>query len=197
MTDATFLQSPALSAHAFRAVLASFSTPATPVTIAAASDAPAPLLPVAATVVLTLADYKTPIWLSPTLNVDAVRKYLRFHTGAPLTTIAGEAAFALLTVEETHAGLPAFNLGTHEYPDRSTTLIVQVAGFSEGPKVSVSGPGLQHALVVRVAAASQHLWREVQNNNSLFPIGYDFMFASSNTLMSLPRSSLVEIMETT
>jgi alpha-D-ribose 1-methylphosphonate 5-triphosphate synthase subunit PhnH len=197
MTDATVLQSPAQAAHAFRAVLASFSTPATPVTVMAASDAPAPLLPTAATVLLTLADFQTPIWLSPNLNVDAVRKYLRFHTGAPLTTVAMDAAFAVLTAEETKDGLPIFNLGSHEYPDRSTTLIIQVADFSHGPLVAVSGPGLELPPRLTVAGASEILWRSIHNNNSLFPIGNDFMFASPTEITALPRSSHIEIMEMT
>lgn len=197
MTDATILQSPAQAAHAFRAVLASFSNPATPVMIAGASDAPAPLLPAAATVLLTLADYQTPLWLSPDLNVDAVRKYLRFHTGAPLTTVAEDAAFAVLTAEETKSGLPAFNLGTHEYPDRSTTLIIQVADFSDGPLVAVSGPGLELPARLTVAGTSETLWRNIHNNNCLFPIGNDFMFASSTEIAALPRSSQIEIMEMT
>lgn len=195
MTDATLLQSPGQAAHAFRAVLASFSTPATPVKIALASDAPAPLLPAAATVLLTLADYQTPVWLSPTLNVDVVRKYLRFHTGAPLTTVSQDAAFALLTAEETGADMPAFNLGSQEYPDRATTVIIQVPNFDDGLSVTVSGPGLMQPTEVRVNEATLGLWSHIQNNNSLFPMGYDFMFASATTLMALPRSSHIEVKE--
>jgi alpha-D-ribose 1-methylphosphonate 5-triphosphate synthase subunit PhnH len=195
MFDATYLQSPAQAAHAFRAILSSFSKPAVSLKIATADDAPLPLLPAAATVLLTLADYQTPIWLSPELNVDIVRKYLRFHTGAPITTAAQDATFALLTVEEATTFMPDFNLGDHEYPDRSTTVIMQVSDFAGGLTVAATGPGLEFPVNVNVAGPSDELWRHIQNNNSLFPIGNDFVFTSINEIMSLPRSSQIAMME--
>jgi alpha-D-ribose 1-methylphosphonate 5-triphosphate synthase subunit PhnH len=195
MIDATILQSPAQAAHAFRVILASFSKPAVPVSIASAEDAPFPLFPAAATVLLTLADYQTPIWLSPELNQDAVRKYLRFHTGAPITSDTKNAAFAVLSSVETKTKIPDFNLGSHEYPDRSTTIVVQVPSFSTGDVIGVSGPGLNHPIKLMVDEAPRHLWQHIHNNNSLFPIGNDFILSSASQIVTLPRSSHITLAE--
>ena len=38
-----------------------------------------------------------------------------------------------------------FALGTSEYPDRSTTLVLQVDRFGGGEGLSLAGPGIAHA----------------------------------------------------
>lgn len=195
MTEAQVLQSPAEAARLFRAILGCFSKPAVPVAIAMAADAPEPLLPTTAAVLLTLLDYQTPLWLSEELNRDAVRKYLSFHTGAPLTNVPQEAAFAAMNVAELLGRWPAFNLGTHEYPDRSTTIIVQVPSLSKGDAVTVAGPGLAEAVRFQAAEASPALWQKIRNNNELFPIGSDFLFASAERVAAIPRSSRISLME--
>ncbi len=195
MSEPHILQTPQNLATCFRTILSSFSKPAVPVAIAHMPDAPIPLLPTTAALALTLFDYQTPFWLSPDLNTDEVRKFLRFHTGAPLTLNPREASFAIITTTETARGWPDFNLGNHEYPDRSTTVIVQVPSFAAGEMVTVSGPGLEHPVSLAVVDATPHFWQHIQNNNSLFPIGNDFIFASAEAIAALPRSSLVQLME--
>lgn len=195
MIDAQTLQSPTEAALLFRTILASFAKPAVPVSIAKASDAPAPLLATVAAIAVTLFDYQTPIWLSPELDQDDIRKFIRFHTGAPLTTNPSEASFALMTIAETENPWPDFNLGTHEYPDRSTTVIFQASALANGKAVSVSGPGLKDPVHFSVQGATTDFWHHLQNNNSFFPIGNDFVFACPNTIAVLPRSSRIEMME--
>ena len=53
-------------------------------------------------------------------------EWLAFHTGAPLTTDIGEAAFALVTDATQCRGSTRFAQGTDEYPDRSTTIVLAV-----------------------------------------------------------------------
>ena len=57
------------------------------------ADAPAPLDPATAAVLLTLVDHETPLWLDPA--VDAARDWIAFHCGAPIVERSGSAAFAL------------------------------------------------------------------------------------------------------
>jgi alpha-D-ribose 1-methylphosphonate 5-triphosphate synthase subunit PhnH len=196
MSEAQLLQSPQDLALLFRSILACFSKPAVAAKLTTPSDAPSPLLPSTAALALTLFDYQTPVWLSPGLNTEVVRKYIRFHTGATLTGNAGEAGFAVMTVEEANADWPQFNLGTHAYPDRSTTVIVQVPSFSSGLSVEVSGPGLKEPVFLRVEAASADFWKRIKVNNSLFPIGLDVILASTQQIAALPRSSRVDMLET-
>jgi alpha-D-ribose 1-methylphosphonate 5-triphosphate synthase subunit PhnH len=195
MSDVHILQSPQQLAVAFRSILRSFSKPAMPTTIVKVEGAPPPLFPTTAVIGLTLFDYQTPIWLSANLNTDAVRKFLRFQTGAPLTADPTAATFAILTLAETEAEWPNFNPGSHEYPDRSTSVILQVSSLTTGDAVRVLGPGLKDPVDFHVAKSTPNFWQHIQMNNSLFPIGNDFMFASPDAMAALPRSSRIAMLE--
>lgn len=195
MSDVQILQSPQQLAVVFRAILGSFSKPAVSTSIVKVQSAPSPLLPTTAAIALTLFDYQTPIWLSAELNTDAVRKFLRFQTGAPLTADPAAASFAIVALAETQNEWPNFNLGSHEYPDRSTTVILQVPSLTTGDAVRVSGPGLKDPVDFHVAKSTPDFWQHIQMNNSLFPIGNDFMFASPNVIAALPRSASIAMLE--
>jgi alpha-D-ribose 1-methylphosphonate 5-triphosphate synthase subunit PhnH len=195
MSDAQLLQSPQDLALQFRSILGCFAKPAVPASIAAPTNAPLPLLPSTACLALTLFDYQTPVWLSATLNTDAVRKFIRFHTGAVITANVGEASFAIITMDEANVDWPDFNLGTHEYPDRSTSVIVQVSSFAGAPAIEVSGPGLKEPVSFQIEAASDDFWIRVQDNACLFPIGVDFIFSSPHQVAVLPRSSRIRVGE--
>lgn len=196
MSDTQTLQSPHDLALLFRGILGCFAKPGVPARLATPGDAPLPLLPGTAAIALTLFDYQTAVWLSPALNSDPVRKFIRFHTGAAITANAGDAVFAIMTSDEANAGLPDFSLGTHEYPDRSTTVILQVASFSNGRGVEVSGPGLKSPVSLQVEAANPVFWQNVRHNSTLFPVGLDFVFVSPAEVVALPRSSHINLMET-
>ncbi len=196
MSDAQLLQSPQDLALQFRSILGCFAKPAVPANIATPTDTPLPMLPSTACLALTLFDYQTPVWLSAALNTDPVRKFIRFHTGAPVTANAHEAAFAIMIMEEANADWPDFNLGTHEYPDRSTSVIVQVPSFAGAPAIKVSGPGLKEPVSFQIEAAHADFWKRVQDNACLFPIGVDFIFSGPQQLAALPRSSRICVRET-
>jgi alpha-D-ribose 1-methylphosphonate 5-triphosphate synthase subunit PhnH len=55
--------------------------------------APAPLGDAAASVVLTLVDHETPVWLDP--DAAAARAWIAFHTGAPIVEEPAQAMFAV------------------------------------------------------------------------------------------------------
>lgn len=170
------------SAHAFRAVMEAMARPGTLQQIEGAAP-PAPLSPAAGTVLLTLCDTDTPVYLAGAADCAEVRAWLAFHTGAPLVG-PSHAMFALGTWEAL-APLDAYPLGTAAYPDRSTTLIVEQPTLTaEG--ATLAGPGIrtQAALNLPEVAA-------FQANRRLFPRGLDFIFTSGSTLAALPRSTRV------
>ncbi len=116
----------------FRAVLDALAHPGRIIElpVALAAPAPKPLRDAAAAVALTLCDMDTPVWLDAGLVGCA--DYLRFHCGAPLVPDPGTAHFAFIGDGLLLPSLDAFALGSDEYPDRSTTLIIEVADLQAG-----------------------------------------------------------------
>jgi alpha-D-ribose 1-methylphosphonate 5-triphosphate synthase subunit PhnH len=193
MTDFGVLQQPAVSARNFRAVLNALSRPGNQQTLPLAINPPTPLLGVAASVAVTLCDYQSPLWLAQSLNTSEVRKFLRFQTGASIVTDKAASSFAFMGIADACEDLEGFALGTHEYPDRSTTLVVQCDDFESGLKVELSGPGLKVPTTCSVAGATEKFWRAQQENSKRFPLGWDVLFVTQDQVMGLPRSTLITL----
>src|SRR5215469_16069832 len=126
MLSAGFADPVRASQATFRAVLDAMARPGTVQPIAAVPSAPPPLAAGAAAIALTLCDHDTPVWLDGDLRANPeVADWLRFHCGCPVIDDPGRAAFAFARGAMV-AAFEAFNLGTADYPDRSTTLVLQV-----------------------------------------------------------------------
>lgn len=157
---------------------------------------PAPLSPVAAAIALTLFDYDTPVWLdAPFARSEAVKTFLRFHTGAPIVSEPVEAAFALIADPAHLSSLGKFHQGTLEYPDRSATVILAGQTLSNDGPVHLSGPGIETETAFSAAPVSPAFWDQVKSNNAQFPRGVDVIFAGSAELAALPRSTTISIRE--
>jgi alpha-D-ribose 1-methylphosphonate 5-triphosphate synthase subunit PhnH len=183
------------SAHAFRSIMQAMARPGVPVVLEAALEPPAPLLTSSAAVALTLCDFQTPVWLSPALKNEKIVHYLKFHTGAPIAERLADAQFAFLSVTEERPPLTLFAQGTHEYPDRSATLVIQVEEFHT-QSVILEGPGIDGAVRFGVDGLEQDFWASMAENHARFPVGVDVIFAGSRGLAAVPRSTAVRIKET-
>jgi alpha-D-ribose 1-methylphosphonate 5-triphosphate synthase subunit PhnH len=176
----------------FRAALDALARPGRVVPLAPLLTPPAPLNPTAAALCLALADLDTPLWLDPAADSAAVRDYLRFHSGAPLVAGRADATFAVLAAPATAADFEGFAPGTPEYPDRSATLIVQVAGFAEAGGVTLSGPGIESHRGLAVDGLPEGFWTWARANHAGYPLGVDVLFAAPDRVAGLPRSTAVE-----
>ncbi len=176
-----FSDLPVEASHAFRAVM---TTMARPGEIASVSGArpPAPMSVAAGVVLLTLCDSETPIYLAPSHDMPQVRDWITFHTGAPFTS-AQRAAFALGVWND--LPISDFPVGTAEYPDRSTTVIVERQTLSNTGAV-LNGPGIKDH-----AQLSLPETETFQTNTELFPLGLDFIFTCNDRLAALPRTTRV------
>jgi alpha-D-ribose 1-methylphosphonate 5-triphosphate synthase subunit PhnH len=177
------------SISVFRAVADAMAHPGAIQHVPARPPAPAPLMPAAAALCLTLLDFETPLWLQRPQR--EVTEYLKFHCGCPLTAEPRHAAFALITDIASMPALAAFNSGDPEYPDRSATLFVQVASLSNATGVRLSGPGLQHPAQLDVAGFSAACWRDLQSTRAAFPCGVDVVFVWGERIAALPRTTAV------
>lgn len=178
---------------AFRKIMEAVARPGTRADFGSAVEPPAGLGVAAATVALTLFDFETTVWLEPALRGGEVETWVRFHCGCPLTLDAGEAAFAIVTDIGSAPRLSAFNLGDAKYPDRSTTLILQVEGLDGGEPVTLTGPGIKDQAVVAPRGLPEGFWSQMQDNNAKFQFGVDVLLVSGGALIGLPRSSQIQI----
>ncbi|MBF9036525.1 phosphonate C-P lyase system protein PhnH [Rhodobacterales bacterium HKCCE2091] len=169
------------AARAFRAIMTAMARPGSIHALDGAA-APPPISPAAATVLLTLADPDTPVWLSPALSTPEVLDWIAFHTGAPLSA-HGAACFAVGHWSDLPlADLPA---GTPAYPDRSATVIVEVDRLAlEGARLT--GPGIEAE--ARLNLPDPAAFRA---NAARFPLGLDFVFCAGREIACLPRSTRI------
>lgn len=178
---------------AFRRIMDAVARPGTRADFGLATTPPAGLGVAAATLALTLFDFETPVWLDPALRGGEVETWVRFHCGCPLTTDAAQAAFAIVTDIAAAPPLAAFNLGDAKYPDRSTTLILQVEGLDGGEAVALSGPGIRDQAMVAPRGLPADFWGQMQENNAKFQFGVDVLLASGGAMIAVPRSSQIHI----
>lgn len=173
----------------FRSVMNAMSRPGSIHTIAETVKAPSMMMPATAAVALALFDHDTPVWLDQDFATEAdMASWLRFQTGAPLTADASQAAFALIARGAAFPDFETFAPGTPEYPDRSTTLVVQVETLTAGEEIALSGPGIQGTSSLRAGALPQDFAARMQANRALFPLGVDLVLVSGSDLVALPRS---------
>ena len=178
------------SQRAFRAVLDAMAHPGRVVT-ATAPGTPAPLGSAAAAVCLTLLDFDTPVWLDAAAATAEVVDYLRFHCGMVLVEAPAAARFVLIADATGMPSLDDFDAGTDERPDLSATVVVQVAGLTQGRGYRLTGPGIEGEARLEVAGAPG-LGEVARANAARFPRGVDFILCAGERLAALPRTTRVE-----
>jgi alpha-D-ribose 1-methylphosphonate 5-triphosphate synthase subunit PhnH len=193
MPAATF-PAPVLASQAvFRAVMDAFARPGERKPLPGMSAAPAPLSATAAAVAATLLDYETPLWLDPPLaRASQVIEWIRFQTGAPMTVDPRQAAFAIIAEPAQAPPFDLFALGTAEYPDRSTTIMLQVQRFGSGERLMLSGPGIAGRAQLAAEPLPLDFHGRLAANRALFPRGVDVMLVSPDAVAALPRSVVAE-----
>jgi alpha-D-ribose 1-methylphosphonate 5-triphosphate synthase subunit PhnH len=173
----------------FRSVMDAMARPGTVQRIVAAAGGPAAMMRGTAAIALTLFDHDTPVWLDPDMAATSdVAKWLKFHSGAPVVADSSICSFALLGDGELPA-LDCFSFGTDEYPDRSTTLILQVESLTEGPAFDLSGPGIDGGAVLRATIEPPGLFERLAVNATLFPRGIDVVLVADDAIVAIPRTT--------
>jgi alpha-D-ribose 1-methylphosphonate 5-triphosphate synthase subunit PhnH len=178
----------------FRTVLKALSEPALIQTIPDAIDGPAPLYPSTIAVCLALLDPETPVWCDDRAQSHAAASYLRFHCGCPMSQHPTAAAFALISNLDA-LDFGQFAHGTMEYPDRSTTLLIQVPSLVDGPVRAVSGPGIAEPRMLRVGGLPDDFNARWGENVSAFPLGVDILFCCGSDIVGLPRTTRIHDQE--
>jgi len=171
----------------FRAVLDAMARPGRLHQVGQNLMVPAPLDRATAAVLLTLIDNETPLWMDPA--AAAARDWLAFHCGATIVEAPEAAMFALALSLPKLEILPS---GTHETPESSATLILQVAALGNGARYRLSGPGLRVPAPLTVSGLPGDFARIWQENHALYPRGVDVVLCADTAVTALPRSITIE-----
>ena len=174
----------------FRSVMDAMARPGSVQRIAAAAGTPSSVMRGAAAIALTLFDHDTPVWLDPMMSETLdVAKWLKFHTGAPVVRDSSICSFALIGDATALPALDRFAFGSNEYPDRSTTLILQVDSLSQGPSFELRGPGIDGVAILQATIQPRDLFERLAINAALFPRGIDVVLVHDDSIVAIPRST--------
>jgi alpha-D-ribose 1-methylphosphonate 5-triphosphate synthase subunit PhnH len=174
----------------FRSVMEAMARPGTVQRITAPTGTPSGMMRGTAAIALTLFDHDTPLWLDASMSqTPDVAKWLKFHTGAPVVSDASACAFALIGHAAALPPLDRFSFGTNEYPDRSTTLVLQVRSVAQGQVVELRGPGIDGVAVLRAAIQPSDMVERLAINAALFPRGIDVVLVADDAVVAIPRTT--------
>jgi alpha-D-ribose 1-methylphosphonate 5-triphosphate synthase subunit PhnH len=174
----------------FRSVMDAMARPGSVQRVVAPAGAPAAMMRGTAAIALTLFDHDTPLWLDSRMSETSdVTKWLKFHTGAPVIADSSICSFALIGDARALPGLDRFAFGSNEYPDRSTTLILQVESLTQGPAFDLRGPGIDGTAVLQAAIQPADLFERLEINQALFPRGIDVVLVHDDTIVAIPRTT--------
>jgi alpha-D-ribose 1-methylphosphonate 5-triphosphate synthase subunit PhnH len=179
----------------FKLMMDAMARPGTIQTVSPDATPPAPLGIAAGAIALTLCDHDTPVWLSAGLVKSAVPQWLGFHTGAPVTSEKAEARFAVVESGASHSSFGLFASGTQEYPDRSTTLVIELSDLAGGRKLGLMGPGIKSVTDVAPLGLPDSFLRLWTENRALFPRGIDIVLTSGSRFLCLPRTTKITATE--
>ncbi|ESA35567.1 phosphonate c-p lyase system protein [Leptolyngbya sp. Heron Island J] len=170
----------------FRALLDALARPGM-VKTTVATTPPTGLEPSCAAACLTLLDLETRVWLQPGFS-EAVRSWLVFHTGCRFTDVPRAADFAVIWQLATAPDLAEFSWGTAEYPEASTSLLIQLPELTGGVPVTLQGPGILQNIDVSLPLPTT-VWQRWQTMTAEYPLGLDCWYFAQNQLIGLPRTA--------
>jgi alpha-D-ribose 1-methylphosphonate 5-triphosphate synthase subunit PhnH len=174
----------------FRSVMDAMARPGSVQRVTASAGTPAGMTRGAAAIALTLFDHDTPIWLDAAMSETTdVARWLKFHTSAPVIEDSSVASFALIGDAENLPALDCFAFGNSEYPDRSTTLILQVDSLTQGPAFELRGPGIDGSALLQAMIRPRDLFERLAINEALFPRGIDVVLVHDDTIVAIPRTT--------
>jgi len=173
----------------FRSVMDAMARPGSVQRVRAVAGAPSPMMRGTAAIALTLFDHDTPIWLDDAMSATfQVAKWLKFHTSAPVIEDTSVCSFAVIADGQHLPPLDGFALGSNEYPDRSTTVILQVDSLTSGPAFALTGPGIDGTAVLQ-AKIPANLLEQLAINETLFPRGIDVVGVHDDAMVAIPRTT--------
>jgi alpha-D-ribose 1-methylphosphonate 5-triphosphate synthase subunit PhnH len=189
------------SQSVFRSALEALSYPGRPVWVDITFEAPKAAHASSSGLLLAMLEPGSLLWLSPSLvNTDAAT-WLTFHTDCKITPNQNDADFAWIKNWDELPSLASFALGTDEYPNHSTTCVIDVASETttgaRAPSITLTGPGIAQASTINQLSATrvqlEEFVQQWNQNHTSFPRGVDVFFATHTGLIGLPRTTHIQL----
>ncbi len=159
-----------------------------------------------AALLLTLIDAECVVRLHGALDDDAMRAWLRFHTGARAALPGEPASFTVTRAACVSAAQwELLDLGSDEAPQRGGTLIVEVPELAaplDAPrapshaaliKMRLRGPGIETEHALEVGGLPETFWRYRMALEKRFPQGFELLLTRGFSLAAVPRSTRVAL----
>jgi alpha-D-ribose 1-methylphosphonate 5-triphosphate synthase subunit PhnH len=175
----------------FKEAMDGMARPGTIRTVDCDVTPPEPFGTAQAALALTLCDRDTPVWFSTGLSKSTAPSWLAFHAGASVTDDRLEARFAFLEAGTPLSSLQQFAVGTQEYPDRSSTLILEIEALTGGAELALSGPGINGIRMIAPVGLPDNFLRLWNGNRALFPRGVDIILTANHEFLCLPRTAKI------
>lgn len=182
-----FADAPVDSQVVFRTLLDALAHPGRIYELDAQCGVPAGLSPAMTAALLTLVDVDAPLWLPGGTGAGTAR-FLRFHCSSRIVRKPRLAAFVAVPAG---CGMPALadcSQGDPAYPDRSATLLIEVASLETGAPLRLAGPGIEDEQILRVQGLPGDFLEQWQANALRFPLGVDVVLTQGRLVCGLPRT---------
>jgi alpha-D-ribose 1-methylphosphonate 5-triphosphate synthase subunit PhnH len=173
----------------FHALMTGFARPGTVADVTIGIAQPEPMQTAQGAVALCLADHDTPVYLSEGLKSGSVAQWIAFHAGASVTDLPHDARFAFCASGDHLPDFADFAIGSQEFPDRSTTLVIEVTDFAGGPMLALTGPGIKTETIMSPQGLPDDFVEQWALNRALFPRGVDVVLTSGSQMLCLPRTT--------
>lgn len=171
----------------FRKILRAMSEPGTQITL---EQAPTwgQLNAASVSVLLTLCDQNTPVYISPNLTQTGTTAALQFYTHAAIEA-ADVAQFIFVDADAFDAA--AYAHGDEIYPEQSSTVVIQIDSLTGGKSLTLTGPGIQGEKNI-APVLSDALLAYYRTQVQKYPLGIDTILTCGAELMAIPRSTCVQ-----
>ena len=170
----------------FQAVVTALEHPGVVVHLPKHNGSPWPLNIASTALLTTWVNPETPVWTDLRWDSDPAA-WLQQTCACSLVTEPCMARVAFVADPLRIPPLKQFYLGEDDRPERSTTLVLQVPGFSvpNGRLRDVSGRG--RSLQSWPTGLLPRFWSDWEDQIQYPPLGIDVFFTRTDTLVALPR----------
>jgi alpha-D-ribose 1-methylphosphonate 5-triphosphate synthase subunit PhnH len=175
------------SQQTFRAILEAMEHPGQIVTIRENPHAPQVFNSACAAACLTLLDYETAVWTDIDWRSPAI-SWLQFGCGSSVVTEPCMANFAIITNPTTMPPLDYFRISRYEYPEKATTMVVQVNDILPVPDNKYSKIFSGKIARLELKGVTQNFWYQWQQLSRLYRPGIDIFFTCDDVLTALPKT---------